>query len=193
MGPRLPSPPGAFLPMKQVLDLAPAVAFFVAYYLGDIYVATATVIVALFLVVLAYGLIERRLHKMHLTAALLALVLGGLTLYVRDPAFIKFKPTATYGLLGLVLFGSHWLGDKVLLQRLPQRVIQLPDPLWRRLNAIWAAFFLGLASLNYLVASYASEEVWVQFRTYGYSILMFIFLMAHLPFLSKYLPEQGSR
>lgn len=179
--------------MKKLLDLAPAVAFFVAYYLGDIYVATATVIVALFLVVLAYGLIERRVHKLHLGAALLALVLGGLTLYVRDPVFIKFKPTAVYGALGLVFLGSHVLGAKVLLQRLPQRFLQLPDALWRRLNAIWGGFFLSLAALNYLIASEASEAVWVQFRTYGYSILMFVFLMAHLPFLSKYLPEQEQR
>lgn len=179
--------------MKKLLDLAPAVAFFVAYYLGDIYIATATVIVALFLVVIAYGILERRVHKLHLGAAVLALVLGGLTLYVRDPVFIKFKPSAVYGTMGLILLGSHVIGSKVLLQRLPQRFLQLPDPLWRRLNAIWGAFFLGLAGLNFLIASEASEEVWVQFRTYGYSIVMFVFLMAHLPFLSKYLPEQEQR
>ena len=37
--------------MKHVLDLGPAVAFFVAYYLGDIYTATLTVIIALFVTV----------------------------------------------------------------------------------------------------------------------------------------------
>ena len=177
--------------MKQILDLAPAVVFFVAYYLGDIYIATAAVIVALFAVVALYGVLERRLHKMHLTAALLALVLGGLTLYVRDPLFIKFKPSVVYGLLGLLLAGSHVVGDRGLLERLPQKLLALPPSLWRRINLIWAGFFLGLATLNLYVASQLSEAVWVQFRTYGYSILMFAFLMAHLPFLGKYLPESS--
>ena len=175
--------------MKQILDLAPAVVFFVAYYLGDIYTATAAVIVALFVVVAVYGLIERRLHKMHAAAAVLALALGGLTLYVRDPVFIKFKPSVVYTLLGLILAGSHWIGDRVLLARLPQTLFVLPPALWRRINAVWAAFFFGLAALNLYVASQLSEATWVQFRTYGYSILMFAFLMAHLPFLSKYMPE----
>lgn len=177
--------------MKNLLDLAPAVIFFVAYYLGDIYTATAAVIAALFAVVIIYAVWERRLHKMHFTAAMLGLVLGGLTLYVRDPVFIKFKPSAVYGLMGLVLAGSHVIGQRVMLQRLPQTLLTLPDPLWRRLNGIWAGFFLGLAALNFYVASQLSEATWVQFRTYGYSLLMFGFLMAHLPFLSKYLPESS--
>lgn len=176
--------------MKQILDLGPAVAFFVAYYLGDIYTATLTVIVALFVTVAGYWLLERRLHKLHLTAALAALVFGGLTLYVRDPTFIKFKPTMMYTLIGLVLLGSHVVGKKVMLQRLPQTMVSLPDTLWRRLNAIWASFFIALAGLNLLVATQFSEEVWVQFRTYGYSIITFAFLIAQLPFLSKYMPQE---
>ncbi|MAY26152.1 MAG: septation protein A [Polycyclovorans sp.] len=179
--------------MKHVLDLGPAVAFFVAYYLGDIYTATLTVIIALFVTVAGYGLLERRLHKLHLAAAMAALVFGGLTLYVRDPTFIKFKPTMMYALLGLVLLGSHWIGDRVLLQRLPQTVVALPETLWRRLNAVWGAFFLALAGLNLLVASQFSEEVWVQFRTYGYSIITFVFLLAQLPFLTKYMPQQADK
>lgn len=173
--------------MKQILDLGPAVAFFVAYYLGDIYTATLTVIIALFATVIGYWLLERRLHKLHFTAAIAALVFGGLTLYVRDPTFIKFKPTMMYTLLGLVLLGSHLIGQKVLLQRLPQTVVTLPELVWRRLNAIWAGFFLSLAALNLFVATQFSEQLWVQFRTYGYSVLTFAFLLAHLPFLGKYL------
>lgn len=176
--------------MKQILDLGPAVAFFVAYYLGDIYTATLTVIIALFVTVVGYWLLERRLHKLHLTAAIAALVFGGLTLYVRDPTFIKFKPTMMYTLLGLVLLGSHVVGQKVLLQRLPQTVVDLPVALWRRLNAIWAGFFLALAALNLFVATQFSEEVWVQFRTYGYSVITFVFLLAQLPFLSKHMPQE---
>ncbi|WP_029891578.1 septation protein IspZ [Polycyclovorans algicola] len=176
--------------MKQVLDLGPAVAFFVAYYLGDIYTATLTVIIALFVTVAGYWLLERRVHKLHLAAALAALVFGGLTLYVRDPTFIKFKPTMMYCLLATVLLGSHVIGKKVLLQRLPQAMVVMPDVNWRRLNAAWAVFFYALAGVNLFVATQFSEEVWVQFRTYGYSIITFVFLLAQLPFLTRYMPQQ---
>ena len=73
--------------MKQLLDLVPAAAFFLGWLLYDIYVATGAVIAALFAVVAAYWLLYRRLHKMHLVAAVAAGVFGSLTLLLRDPVF----------------------------------------------------------------------------------------------------------
>ena len=89
--------------MKQVLDFLPAVAFLAAYVLGDIYQATIALIASLALVVIAYAILERRLHKTHFITLLVAAALGGLTLYVHDPRFIKFKPTAVYALFALAL------------------------------------------------------------------------------------------
>ncbi|SFF34246.1 intracellular septation protein [Fontimonas thermophila] len=176
--------------MNLLLDFAPALLFFGAYYAYGIYVATAVLIVALFALVAVYWFKERRLHKAHLLTALAAAALGGLTLWIRDPAFIQYKPTAVYAVFALALLLSHIVGDKVLLARLPQKSISLPDPVWRKVNLAWAVFFAGCAVLNVYIAHHFSEKVWVQFKTFGFTGLMFVFLIAHLPFLKQYLPQE---
>lgn len=176
--------------MNAALDFAPALIFLGAYFLADIYVATAALIVSLFALVAVYWLRERRIHKVHLITAVVAGVLGGLTLYVRDPDFIKFKPTAVYSIFALALLGSHFIGDRVLLARLPQKVLQMPDAVWRKVNFAWVLFFFSLAALNLYVAHNLSEATWVKFRTFGFTALMFVFLIAHTPFLKNYLPKE---
>ena len=178
--------------MNAALDFAPALLFLVAYFLSDIYVATGVLIAALFGLVGVYWLRERRIHKVHLITACVAGVLGGLTLYVRDPDFIKFKPTAVYSIFALAMLGSHFIGDRVLLARLPQKVLQMPDAVWRRVNFAWVLFFFSLAALNLYVAHNLSEATWVKFRTFGFTALMFVFLLAHAPFLKDYLPKEGA-
>lgn len=178
--------------MKSLLDFAPAVAFFVAWWQYDIYIATGAVMVALLLVVAAYWLIDHKLHKMHAFAAAAALIFGSLTLALQDPAFIQFKPSLVYACFGCILLGSHVIGDRVLLQRLPQHVLVMPDTHWRRLNAAWAVFFLGVAATNYIVATTMSETVWVHMRTWGYSVMTISFLVATLPFIGRYFQDSSA-
>lgn len=178
--------------MKFLLDLFPAIAFFGVYLAAGIYTATIALIASLFILVIVYRLWQGKWHKVHLATALIALVLGGLTLYVRDPAFIKFKPTAVYAVFALVLIGSHFIGDKVLLQRIPQSAIRLPDPLWRKVNIAWAVFFLFCSALNWYVAQTYDEATWVKFKTFGFTMLTFIFLIGHAPFLSRYMQDSDA-
>lgn len=175
--------------MKFLLDLAPALLFFGAYYLGNIYIATGVLIAALFGLVLAYWLWKRQIHKVHLVTAIVAGVLGGMTIYIHDPAFIKFKPTALYAIFAIALLLSHLVGERVLLARIPQTTIQLPESVWRRVNLAWAVFFGICALLNLYIAQHYDEATWVKFKTFGFSALMFAFLVAHTPFLARYLPQ----
>lgn len=175
--------------MKFLLDYAPALLFFAAYFLADIYVATAVLIVAAIGLVLIYRFWQGHWHKSHIVVAVLATVLGGLTLMIQDPAFIKFKPTAVYAVFALALLGSHVVGKQVLLARIPQQTFKFPVPVWRRVNLAWGLFFLGCAALNWYVAGHYDEATWVKFKTFGFTALMFVFLLAHAPFLARYLPQ----
>ena len=176
--------------MKALLDLLPAVAFLGAYYFGDIYLATAALIVSMFVTVAGHWLISRKLHKAHLIGALVAMVLGGITLAFRNPDFIKLKPSVVYTLFALALLGSNFIGEKVLLQRIPQKLLVMPDAVWKRVNASWALFFLFCAALNYVIAYHYDESTWVQLKAYGFSLLMMAFMLAHLPFLSRYVVQE---
>lgn len=176
--------------MKLVYDLGPALAFFAAYALGGIYVATVTLIAALLLVVIAYRLREKRWNKVHLFAFAVALVLGGVTLALHDPAFIKLKPSLIYGAFALALLGSHLIGERVLMQRMPQKMVVMPEAIWRRVNLAWALFFALCAVLNWYVAAHYDEATWVKLKVFGFTLLMLVFMLAQAPFLARYLVEE---
>lgn len=178
--------------MHKWIDSLPALAFLGAVIWRDIYFATVVLIVALFALVGWYALREKRLHKLHFGTAMVALVLGGITLLVQDPLFIKFKPTAVYLAFALTLLGSHFIGQTVIMQRLGQAMLPLPPALWRRVNLAWVLFFVGCAALNVVFALSLSDQHWALVKTFGFTGLMFLFMLAHLPFVAPYLPKESS-
>ena len=178
--------------MHKWIDSIPALAFLGAVIWRDIYFATMVLIVSLFALVAYYAIVQKRVHKMHLGTAVIALVLGGITLWVRDPMFIKFKPTAVYLVFSCLLAGSHFFGEKVIMQRLGQGTLTLPDALWRKINVAWALFFAFCAGLNVVLALSLSDETWALVKTFGFTGMMFLFMLAHLPFVSEHLPKEES-
>ncbi|MGB1558553.1 MAG: inner membrane-spanning protein YciB [Oceanococcaceae bacterium] len=176
--------------MKQLLDSLPALAFLAGVLLRDIYTATVWLMLSLVALVLYYRLAEKRWHRTHLITAAVAIVLGGLTLAIRDPLFIKYKPTAIYGGFAVALGLSHFWGSKVLLARLPQQMVDLPEALWRKVNASWALFFALCAGANVLLALSLSDEHWALAKTFGFPVAWFLFVLAHLPFVAPYMRQE---
>ena len=177
--------------MNALIELVPALLFFTAWVMYDIYVATAVLIASCVGLVLATWLRTRKFKQSQVITAVVAAVLGGLTLWLHNPEFIKLKPTALYGAFALALFASHFVGDRVLLARIPQKQIELPAPVWRRVNFAWGVYFVFCAALNLYVAMNYSEAVWVKMKVFGFSALTFLFLIAHAPFLSRYLETEA--
>ena len=98
-------------------------AFFVAYWLGGIYVATAVLMIAMVLLLLVDRLRLGRIPPLHLLSAALVLVLGAATLILRDVRFLKWKPTIFLWLVAVVAVGSAWFSATPLAQRLLQPMI----------------------------------------------------------------------
>lgn len=173
--------------MKILLDYLPIILFVGAYYLRDIYFATIVLIVALFVQVALLWTMTRRVPKMQLTAAVLALVLGGITLALKDPVFIKIKPTALYGLFAVILLGSHFFSERPVIQRLLESNLHLPPAVWRRVNLMWAGFFVVCGVLNLYVAYNFAEATWVNFKLFGMLGLTLAFVLLQGLYLSRYL------
>jgi len=172
--------------MNALIDLLPLVLFGAAYFLRDIYTATAVLIAACFGVVIYSWLRTRSVPKMQLFTAVLAALFGGMTIYLHNPEFIKLKFSLVYLLFAAALVGSHFVGDKVLLARIPQDAIKLPEAVWRRLNLAWALYFLFLAGLNLYIAENFSEAFWVKFKL-ACVFLPVVFMLLQAPFLAPYL------
>ena len=173
--------------MKFLVDFLPILLFFVAYKLYDIYIATAVAIAASVIQVAWSWLRHRKVENMQWITMGLIVVLGGLTLMLRDETFIKWKPTLVNWLFAAVFLVSQYIGSKSVLQRMMAGNLTLPEPVWQRLNWIWVSFFVALGAINLYVAYSYDTETWVNFKLFGMMGLTIVFIIAQGFYLSRYL------
>jgi len=173
--------------MKFLFDFLPILLFFVAYKMYDIYVATATAIVAAFVQTGLYWLKHRRFEKMHVITLAILVLFGGLTLLLHDPVFIKWKPTLVNWIFAVAFLGSQFIGSRTLVERMMSHAITVPDTVWRKLNGAWIVFFIFMGSVNLYVAFNYSEETWVNFKLFGMMGFTLAFVFIQALFLSRYM------
>jgi len=172
--------------MKLLIDFFPILLFFGAYKLYDIYVGTAVLMVATVAqVALIYG-IDRRLQVMHKLTLVLVLLFGTLTLALHDDRFIKWKPTVLYGAMAIALAIAVWVYKKNFLKMLLGSQLELPDPVWMRLNVVWVAYSAFMSLINAYVAAYYSTEAWVNFKLWGYAFPL-AFIVGQGFYIARYI------
>ncbi len=178
--------------MKALVDLFPVILFFVVYQLFDIYVATQAAIAAAALQVIYFKLRHGQVEHMQWITLGLLVVFGGLTLALRDPTFIKWKPTVVNWLFGAAFLGSQLFMQRGLLRRMMEHAVTLPEPAWLRLNNAWVAFFFAMGLLNLYVAYNYPEEVWVNFKLFGFLGLTLLFMLGQGFYLARFMePEEN--
>lgn len=181
--------------MQPLLEFAPLLAFIIAYYVAGLYTATAVLMVAMVILLAADYLLRRRIPPMHALSAVLVFILGAATLLFHDKHFIQVKPTALFWLAGLAFLASFWIGKRTLTERLLsaalQDQVQVPQNIWRRLNALWILFYGFLGALNLVFAYYTSERVWGSFKVFGLTILTFLFVGPQVIWLSRHAEAQS--
>ena len=129
--------------------------------------------------------LERRLSPMALFTAVLVLIFGGLTLYLKNDIFIKMKPTVLYGCFGLILLGGLATG-RLFIKYVFANAFELDEAGWKKLTWRWGLFFLTLAVLNEAVWRSTSTATWVSFKVWGLLSLVFLFALAQTPLLMKH-------
>ncbi len=174
--------------MKILIDFFPILLFFGSYKLYDIYVGTGVLMAA---TVLQMGLIyalDRKLQAMHKITLCLILIFGSLTLVLHDDRFIKWKPTVLYAAMAIGLAVAIWIMNKNFLKLLLGSQLELPDPVWKRLNVIWVAYCLFMSLSNAYVAAYFSTEAWVNFKLWGY-VFPLAFIIGQGFYIARYLKQ----
>ena len=175
--------------MNQFFEFIPIILFFIAYKLYNIYVATGVVIVATLIQVIYSRLTGKTVSMMQWITLGLIIVMGGATIYLHDEQFIKWKLSIVEWLFGLVFLGSQFIGEKPIVERLMSSALTLPDKIWRRLNLMWASFFIAVGFLNVYVMFNFNTDDWVSFKTFGVPGLMVIFILLQMAVIYKHLPE----
>ena len=176
--------------MSSLLELLLLAAFVLSYYWQGIYVATGVLMVGSVVTVAASWLLTRKVKPILLITLVLSLVLGGATLLFRDPTFIKWKFSVVEWLFGAILLGSQYLGKKSFLRVAMEESVKLPEPVWARLNLMWAGFFLFLGTLNVYVIYAYSTDAWVRFKLYGSTGLIAVFAVVQSLYLARHLQTE---
>lgn len=171
--------------MKFFIDLLPVIIFFVVYKYTDIFYATfSAIIVSIFLAITTY-LIKKKIEKMVLINTLLITILGGLTILLKDNTFIMWKPTAIYWLFALVLIVSQLLFKKNLMKQMLGKQVKLQDHAWNHISMNVIIFMIGIGFLNLYVAFNFDENTWVNFKLFGITFLLFIFMIYLALYISR--------
>lgn len=203
--------------MKLLFDLFPVAAFFIAYRLGKsfpeesaafvaaafgpvtatptfpdlIAVIVATVIAIVATLIQVGWLLARRrpVKPMLWLSAILIVAFGGLTIWLQNEWFIKWKPSLLYWSFAAILAGGRVLFRRNLLSSLLGSELPLPPAVWDRMLWLWAGFFAFLGAANLFVAYRFTTEQWVDFKTFGLIGLTFVFVLGLGFYLGRHLKE----
>jgi len=173
--------------MKLFYDFFPIVIFFIVFKLYGIYAATVSAIVISVIQVVLYRIRHKKYEKLQLLTMLLIIVLGGATLILHKPIFIKWKVSVINWIFALAFLGSHFFGKKPLIRYLMEKQLKLPDRVWSKLNITWAVFFLLLGCTNWYVIYHYSTAIWVNFKLFGVLGITLAFVLGQALFLTKYM------
>ncbi|MCW4439802.1 septation protein A [Vibrio splendidus] len=174
--------------MKQILDFIPLIIFFALYKMYDIYTATGALIVASAVQIVLTYVIYKKVEKMQIITFLMVAVFGGMTIFLHDDNFIKWKVTIVYALFAIGLTVSHLMGKSAIKGMLGKE-ITLPEAVWSKINWAWTLFFTLCAILNVYVAFNLPLDAWVNFKVFGLLIATFAFTLLTGVYIYKHLPK----
>lgn len=154
---------------------------------APVLLATVVVIVATAAQIIWLAARGRKIDKMLWVSLALVVVLGGATIYFHSENFIKWKPTVLYWVMGGALLVGQFLFKKNGIKSLMGAQMSLPDPVWRKVNFAWIGFFALMGVLNLWVAFNFSTDMWVNFKLFGATGLMLLFVLLQAAYLGRYI------
>ena len=141
--------------MKFLFDFGPIVLFFIVYKWGipytdyhGLYAAIFIMIISTFVQIIYARLTTGKFVTSQILTFVLLVIFGGISIALRDPAFVMWKVSVLYVIFALALIGSNWIGSKTLLERMMGKELQLPRAIWLRLTWFWGFGFIGIAIVN---------------------------------------------
>ncbi|MDO5667704.1 MAG: septation protein A [Alcaligenaceae bacterium] len=180
---------------KIIFDFLPLILFFIALKLGDIYLATIVAMAATVLQIIWLKARKQKIETSHWLNLIVIVLFGGLTIYLQDESFIKWKPTVLYWVFAFIISGALLIFKNNLIKRLMGTQITLPEPVWTKLAYSWSAFFVLMGILNLFVAfsGYFTTDQWATFKVFGLTILLIVFIIGQSLMLAKYMQDDDSQ
>ena len=185
--------------IKPALDLGPILIFFIAYrfapvdegatdearQLSQIIFATGIFIPVILASLAASWVFLKELPKMAVMTAVIVVVFGGLTIWLKNDTFIKMKPTVIYLSFASIL-GFGLIRGRSYLAYMMGSAMPLSHQGWMIFTKRFALFFVALAVANEVIWRSFDTDTWVNFKTFGLTIAMFVFIALQLKLFERY-------
>jgi intracellular septation protein len=191
--------------LKQLLELGPPLLFFVAYLwirdetytlggteYGGFIVAAAAFVPILLASIATLWWLTGRISRMQVFTAVLVVIFGGLTVWFNDERFFKMKTSIVYAVFAAIL-GIGLLQGRSYLAWVMSEFLPMQHEGWMILTRRLAACFAALAVANEVVWRTMSTDAWVKIETFGFPIVLFLFLWGQIYALQKYMIETGGK
>lgn len=172
--------------MKQWLDFIPLVLFFIAFKVLGIFPATMVLIAATVVIYGGLWIVTRELERNQIITLVVTLLFGGITLALHDVTYLKWKAPIINWVFAIVFLGSHFVGEKVVIERMLGHAITAPADVWKKLNIAWVLFFIFAGAINLYVA-FHWDKYWVDFKVFGSLGMTLVFVIAQTIYLSRYM------
>jgi len=191
--------------LKQVLEFGPTIIFFVIYLrikedtfvIGGIEYTGFIVATLIFvpIILVAMGImwaLSGKLSRMQVFTAFMVIFFGGLTAYFNDERFFKMKTSIVYGVFAVIL-GIGLLRGKSYLEWIMAEIMPMRPEGWMILTKRLCLGFATLAIANEIVWRTMSTDAWVKIETFGFPVLLFIFLWSQIMTLQKYMIDPNEK
>ena len=102
--------------MKFLFDFGPIILFFVVYKFFGLYAAIYAMIASTFAQMMYARITTGKFVTSQVLTFILLIVFGGISIALRDPAFVMWKVSVLYVIFAVALTASHWLGRTTQLE-----------------------------------------------------------------------------
>lgn len=158
---------------------------------APVLLATVVVILATAAQILWLAARGKKIDTMLWVSLALVVILGGATIYFHSENFIKWKPTMLYWAMGTALLVGQLFMNKNGIKSLMGAQMTLPDAVWRKVNFAWVGFFAFMGALNLWVAFNFSTDMWVNFKLFGATGLMLVFVILQAVYLGRFMTPEA--
>lgn len=179
--------------MKQLLEFIPLILFFTVYKLIGIREAAITLVIATVIQMIILKLKYGKIEKQQAITSGAVVFFGLLTAYFNELEFLKWKVTIIYAVFALALLISQYGFKKPLIKQLLSKEIELPEQIWNTLNLSWSGFFILCMLINIYISTYLSDDIWVDFKTFGIIGMTFIATILTGIYIYRYLPQDNEK
>lgn len=186
--------------LVKIIEFLPVIIFFVTYKMtSNLILATTLIVGSCVVATIAEAIITKKLSRMQVFLVFAVLIFGVPTILLKDPSIIKWKVTVVNMILATAIFFFQFILKKNPFALLLGKELPLPDKAFATLSVYWMVFFFFSGMLNIVIAFYLpdlfgitkeyAEELWVDYKTFGNSIINVIFALFTGFVLIKKYPE----